>query len=214
MKEALYRSMDGKNTMGESLVDFTLAELAYYDKIRVLTGGKCHQDAKPLCFYDHNIVSEDLKAQFVKGSRKLEDLSESRKDYHPGSDGRVLDLVYPSLYPLQYGVTPVLEDIEKYYVSFDVDYAGKCKPMPKVSRDLFIKIPGRGELENLYYVRQNYQWLPSLRLVSETGNIEIKSDIKNLHSVYHKEVYQPIADIFSKMIPAFNEMLCLETVPE
>lgn len=213
-KEALSQPINGENTMRESLVDYALAELAYYDKIRELTGGQYQQGAKPLCFYGDNTVPEELKAEFVKGAKKLEDVPESRKDYHPGSDNRVLDLVHPSLYPLQYGITPVVEDMENDHVGFDVGYAGNCKPMPKVSRDMFIKFEGRNEPEEYYYISHHYQWLPSLFQVSETGNVEIKSYINNLHPVYHKELYQPIADIFSKMLPAFNEMLRLETAPE
>jgi hypothetical protein len=35
----------------------------------------------------------------------LENVPDSEKDWHPGSDGLVLDLVHPSLYPIVYGRT-------------------------------------------------------------------------------------------------------------
>ena len=40
----------------------------------------------------------------------LEDVPGSRKDWHPDSDGKVLDLVHPSLYPVVYGRSMVLRD--------------------------------------------------------------------------------------------------------
>ncbi len=46
-----------------------------------------------------------LSRRFVE-SKKLEDLFEGKFDYHPGSNNQVIDLVHPSLFPLQYG-TPI-----------------------------------------------------------------------------------------------------------
>jgi hypothetical protein len=51
-------------------------------------------------------VKEALKA----AARELEAVPEKYKDWHPGSDGKVLDLVHPSLFPLIYGRSRVLED--------------------------------------------------------------------------------------------------------
>jgi hypothetical protein len=40
---------------------------------------------------------------------ELEHVPDKHKDWHPGSNGKVLDLVHPSLYPIVYGRTRVLE---------------------------------------------------------------------------------------------------------
>jgi hypothetical protein len=51
-----------------------------------------------------------VKKALQVAARELEDIPEKHKDWHPGSDGRVLDLVHPSLFPLIYGRSRVLED--------------------------------------------------------------------------------------------------------
>src|ERR1700761_1185093 len=53
-------------------------------------------------------VSDELRASLVQAVNPLEDIPEKYKDWHPGSDGLVLDLVHPSLFPLIYGVSRVL----------------------------------------------------------------------------------------------------------
>jgi hypothetical protein len=40
----------------------------------------------------------------------LEHVPEPDHDWHPGSDGKVLDLVHPSLFPLVYGRSRILRD--------------------------------------------------------------------------------------------------------
>ena len=54
-------------------------------------------------------VPESLKLELQAAVAELEDVPDKYKDWHPGTDGKVLDLVHPSLYPLVYGHTRVLE---------------------------------------------------------------------------------------------------------
>ncbi|KAJ2933516.1 hypothetical protein H1R20_g3587, partial [Candolleomyces eurysporus] len=53
-------------------------------------------------------VSEETKLALQKAVKVLEDVPASQKDWHPGSDGKVLDLVHPSLFPLVYAKSKVL----------------------------------------------------------------------------------------------------------
>lgn len=53
-------------------------------------------------------VYPDLKAALEAAAAPLEDIPNRFKDWHPGSDGRVLDLVHPSLFPLLYGRSRIL----------------------------------------------------------------------------------------------------------
>ena len=55
-------------------------------------------------------VSEELRNALIKSVKPLEDVPSNQKDWHPGSDGKVLDLVHPSLFPLVYGVSRILTD--------------------------------------------------------------------------------------------------------
>ena len=66
--------------------------------------------------YDPGVVKSDiafspqLKAALQEAVRPLEEVPENRKDWHPGSNEQVLDLVHPSLFPLVYGRTRMLTD--------------------------------------------------------------------------------------------------------
>jgi hypothetical protein len=55
-------------------------------------------------------IAPDLKQSLKLAVQKLENVPVNNKDYHPGSDGKVLDLVHPSLFPLIYGRSRILED--------------------------------------------------------------------------------------------------------
>lgn len=55
-------------------------------------------------------ISDSIKKALQEQARKLEAIPEVYKDYHPGSNGKVLDLVHPSLFPLIYGTSRVLKD--------------------------------------------------------------------------------------------------------
>nr|CAG8993153.1 Unknown function [Penicillium sclerotiorum] len=55
-------------------------------------------------------ISDDLKKALIEAAAPLEDVPEDQKDYHPGSDQKVVDLVHPSLFPLVYGHTRILRD--------------------------------------------------------------------------------------------------------
>lgn len=213
-KEALSQPLDTGEPIREPLFDYVIEELDFYDRVREFTGNTFQIAKFDLVLFGDNCVSEKLKETFVKAAKKLEDVPEGLKDWHPGSDNRVLDLVHPSLYPLQYGVTPVVADLENDHVGFQTEYTGKCVPMPAFSRDLIYKVDGGAYFEASPTVSKDFQWLPSLFQVSKDGKVEIKSYINNLHPVHHKDLYQPIADIFSTFLPALNEMLCLELITE
>jgi len=55
-------------------------------------------------------VSESIKTALQTVVKPLEDVPENEKDWHPGSNGLVLDLVHPSLFPLVYGKTRVIKN--------------------------------------------------------------------------------------------------------
>lgn len=64
--------------------------------------------------YNGDVVKSDtavpssLKAQLQAAVQPLEEIPAWEKDWHPGSDEKVLDLVHPSLFPVVYGRTRAL----------------------------------------------------------------------------------------------------------
>jgi Protein of unknown function (DUF4246) len=67
--------------------------------VRALDGGVFKADA---------LIPHDMKEALREACRPLEDIPPQLKDWHPGSDGKVLDLVHPSLFPLIYGRSKIL----------------------------------------------------------------------------------------------------------
>ena len=53
-------------------------------------------------------IPESVRSALNEAVHPLENIPECEKDWHPGSDGTVLDLVHPSLFPLVYGRSRIL----------------------------------------------------------------------------------------------------------
>jgi hypothetical protein len=93
----------------QKMVDWVIDELRYKSKIFKKTGA--------VSIFNRDVVKSDLAIpQGIRESlkvavRKLENIPEVFKDYHPGSDRKVLDLVHPSLFPLIYGRNCVLGNL-------------------------------------------------------------------------------------------------------
>ena len=109
-------------------------------------------------------VSESIKLALQSAIERLESVPEAQKDWHPGSDGKVLDLVHPSLYPLVYGKTKVLPVGSK--VTTLVDCISRCgegeviptpiRTEPKDTRPYYDYLP-----RNTYDpYSTKFQWLP------------------------------------------------------
>ena len=117
----------------------------------------------------------------------LESIPESEKDWHPGSDGLVLDLVHPSLYPIVYGRT-----------------MGKD---PESATASVLVAPTFGQ-DASQFVSKRFQWLPSDFFVDHDGKVTLTSPyINNVHPTRHKELYSVIPGILQCAIPMFERVL-------
>ena len=94
--------------MTESMIIWCIDELRYKSKEFQETGA--------VTAYDGDIVKSDvvvppsLQHALKASAAPLEDVPEMYRDWHPGSDNTVLDLVHPSLFPVVYGRTKILRD--------------------------------------------------------------------------------------------------------
>ncbi|KZV88675.1 hypothetical protein EXIGLDRAFT_839044 [Exidia glandulosa HHB12029] len=85
-------------------VDYVLDELAGYTAMRDEETGievSCHDKI----WQSDSLIPQNLQDDLKDAVRFVEDVPEGDKDWHPRSNGLVLDLVHPSLYPLVYGRT-------------------------------------------------------------------------------------------------------------
>ncbi|ANZ75079.1 BA75_02687T0 [Komagataella pastoris] len=177
----------------EAIWKFVFEELAWYEKYAEETGFTAGPNENVL--FSDSALDDDFRKSLKKSVyEKLEDVPEDSKDWHPGSDNQVLDLVHPSLYPLQYGKTLVVT--EKGY---------------EVSKMIVTKeIPKYTHYYGKDFLSENYQWLPSIFHVSkENGeyDVNIQSYINNLDPVKYGSLYPLISSVFAKAIPGLNLLL-------
>ncbi len=102
------------------MMDYCIAELRHKTEIFkqmgavvVFDGGVVKSDFS---------VPEELRQALKVAVKPLEDVPDKKKDWHPHSSEKVLDLVHPSLFPLVYGQSRVLHDS---VVTLD-DYIQRC----------------------------------------------------------------------------------------
>jgi hypothetical protein len=112
------------------MVDYCLEELKYkaneYKKtgiIRVFHGDVVKSDS---------VISQDLQEVLKKAVAPLENVPENMKDWHPGSNNIVLDLVHPSLYPLIYGRSRIVAgETLDLRTGISMSGAGEIVPTPR-----------------------------------------------------------------------------------
>lgn len=141
-------------------------------------------------------VSETLHRELRDAVQPLLEQPDDGKDWHPGSEGQVLDLVHPSLFPLVFGRTRVLMDggtVPLDLSNTDLFDTGKIAPQQSSAA-------GRAS--------RRFQWLPcEVHFKEDTRtDVEITSYINNLHPS-NKKAYAAIEKIISLAIPAWNEVL-------
>lgn len=187
----------------QDVIDYAFAELAFFETLKTQTGDRfqaaCHESIY-VSVDGVMVVDEALKRVFKTEAFRLleEGVSESQKDWHPHTNNQVLDLVHPSLYPLQYGLTPVVQpDGSTAPVAFDATAIRSVKPLVET-----------------FGLSERFQWLPSIFSLGADGAVTIGSYINNLHPEKHQTLYQPLADIFSRCLPGLKACLSLALSPE
>jgi hypothetical protein len=151
------------------------------------------------------LIPQSLKDRLVAGVAKLENVPESEKDWHPRSNGQVLDLLHPSLYPIVYGRTLAYPE-----GCTDRD-ASQLKVLPPP--ELPDARPVWGRVSN-YHISQKFQWLPTDFLVSDDGSsVKSVNYINNLHPDRHADLHKAIEDIIATYIPLFEHVLT-DSIPQ
>ncbi|OAX83266.1 hypothetical protein ACJ72_02377 [Emergomyces africanus] len=197
------------DTVIESMVDWVFEELRVRAEIFEDTGAVTVFDIGVV--KSDSAVEEQVREELKAAVASLENVPEAEKDYHPGSDGQVLNLVHPSLFPLVYGQTRAWaglelsrEDCLRHFPT------GKPIPIP-LEIDSTSKIKtrfGSTGLSKIY--SRKFQWLPCE--VDVTGWDEkrcttITSYINNLHPEKHKDLYAVIEKVIACAIPLWGTTL-------
>jgi hypothetical protein len=151
-----------------------------------------------------SIVDEELRLALIHAAKPLEEIpnGDRLKDWHPGSDGKVLNLVHPSLFPLVYGRTKVRShgeiELKDCLVAAG---SGEVAPQPDVEET--------SRSSSFYYARQSrlwsnkFQWLPSeIKFVGD--EVKITSYINNLHPLRHEHLYSVVEKFVAKALPLWS----------
>ncbi|BGO97415.1 hypothetical protein NBRC10513v2_004765 [Rhodotorula toruloides] len=168
----------------EKMVDYVIDELALHDEKLKQTNGIATS-----CFtgiYESDtLIPADLRQELAQAVLELEKNPPfGEPDWHPGSNEQVLDLVHPSLFPLVYGKSLVLDADGP---STRIAEAPNTDGWPRSSK--------------------KYAWLPSDFDVDCDGKVTISSYINNLHPIRHAKLYPIVSRVFERFVPLFESVL-------
>ncbi|KAF7328803.1 hypothetical protein MVEN_02509200 [Mycena venus] len=184
--------------MTKKMVDYVLDELTGYAKIADNERG-IERGCFDAIWYSDKLISKDVTERLKIAVSVLENVPETEKDWHPGSNNQVLDLVHPSLYCIVYGRTDAY-----------------LPDKPRVSENLFpMIVPTFNEGTDEWSVQvvdwsisTAYCWLPSDFSIGKDGSVKLVSPyINNLNPAKHQSLYRIIEEVLSGFIPMFDRVL-------
>ncbi|MFD3992873.1 DUF4246 domain-containing protein [Streptomyces sp. NPDC058583] len=162
----------------EAQVRYVLAELAHYAALRDPRTG-VEVSAVDGVWHSDTLIDDKLKARLSEAVQVLEQVPDADKDWHPGSDGQVLDLVHPSLFCLVKDVSGAPERAWK-------------NPTNHYSKHEF---------------SEQFQWLPTDVDVDDEGEVAFRSYVNNVHPEAHRELAAVLPDLFARMRPLLENVL-------
>ncbi|MEV5987520.1 DUF4246 domain-containing protein [Streptomyces sp. NPDC052051] len=162
----------------EAQVRYVLAELAHYAALRDPRTG-VEVSAVDGVLQSDTLIDDTLRSRLREAVRVLEEVPEDEQDWHPGSDGQVLDLVHPSLFCLVREASGAPEQAWR-------------NPTDHSSRHEF---------------SEKFQWLPTDVDVSDDGDVTFRSYVNNVHPETHRELASVLPDLFARLRPLLENVL-------
>ncbi|MCB5181919.1 DUF4246 domain-containing protein [Streptomyces antimicrobicus] len=162
----------------EAQVRYVLDELRHYAALRDERTG-IEVSAVDGVWQSDTLIDDALTSRLREAVRILEEVPEAEKDWHPGSDGQVLDLVHPSLFCLVRDVSGPHETAWQ-------------NPTDDYSKHEF---------------SEKFQWLPTDVDVSDDGEVTFRSYVNNVHPEDHRALSSVLPDLFGRMRPLLENVL-------
>ncbi|MER7822545.1 DUF4246 domain-containing protein [Streptomyces sp. NPDC096097] len=162
----------------EAQVRYVLAELVHYAALRDGRTG-VEVSAADGVWHSDTLIDDKLRDRLREAVRVLEEVPEAELDWHPGSDGQVLDLVHPSLFCLVREASGAPERAWR-------------NPTDRYSK---------------YEFSEQFQWLPTDVDVSDDGAVTFRSYVNNVHPEHHRELAAVLPDLFGRMLPLLENVL-------
>ncbi|KAH6880363.1 hypothetical protein B0T10DRAFT_519294 [Thelonectria olida] len=202
----------------ETMADACFKELNKKAEIYERTGLIPVMDYAASVIKSDTILTNDLKEALKTAVTALEHVPEPRQDWKPGSDGKVLNLIDPSLWPLVYGSSKISSD-KRIPLHSCIDYSGMGAIIPEPVKPR-LEDP---ELRPQYFdpdddpdefraISTRFQWLPcDVNLTG--GRPRIESYINSLHPFQHANLYSVIETFIEKSLPAWD-IVCRSSLEE
>ncbi|KAJ1991378.1 hypothetical protein GGI25_001696 [Coemansia spiralis] len=207
-------------------LDYVFDELEYYALLQDPDNGIRLSPVDQVWISD-SLIDEQTEKEVKRYAAILENVPERLKDWHPNSGNQVLNLVHPSLFPLIYSRSMLLDKpISSPKAALDLKAFGSCPGSLSGWRDAVRKhfqpsdsdkpeptyyVPQKNNRNSSYYIEgftsEKFCWLPTEFNVDESGHTEIKSYINNLHPVKHAVFYPTIAKVFEKFVPLLEQVV-------
>lgn len=159
------------------------------------------------------LVSSELQDELRNAFDKLKADQGASPDWHPKSGDMVQDLLHPSMYPLVYGRSRVLNEevvgvndaINKWAGKGEVIATDDYQPGPN---DRYRYGIGGGVVPPNFW-SDTYQWLPSNVAFQDDGSVKFLSYINNLHPDRYPNIYRIIEKLVQTVLPAWDQCLAL-----
>jgi hypothetical protein len=197
----------------DAMFHWCVQELRDKAKIFERNGMVAIFDAAACAVKSDSIVPDELKGALREAVALLENVPDREKDWHPGSDEKVLDLVHPSLWPLMYGHSRIVTD--KLITLEDcLQACGRGELVPAIVGKAGNRATGDTNVNswNFFQARERgplrlwskkFQWLPC-DVELDGAKAKIISYINNLHPVEHAKLYPIIERFIEKALPLWD----------
>ena len=219
-KEKAYFRRDGKGTVRYAVEECQWLHRNHCNSSTFGNIATIHKNGFVLA-KDDNLIknNEAFRISFMNDVRRLENDELAQKStiaLHPRYSKVVTQLVHPSMYAYEKGVTHVLPNVGAEATSMPpfASFLGRQgvvnqdRPLYNVKERMNHSYPHL--VEKTAAQCSNFQWLPSEFVVSTKGNkktCHIQSYINNLHPVHYKGLYDQIGELFVEALPMLEQIL-------
>lgn len=162
----------------QAQIRYVLDELTHYAALRDARTG-VEVSAVDGVWQSDTLVDEQLRERLRAAVQVLEQVPDAERDWHPGSEGQVLDLVHPSLFCLVREVSGAPEETWR-------------NPTSRYSK---------------YEFSEKFQWLPTDVDVRADGDVAFRSYVNNVHPEKHRELAAVLPEVFARMRPLLENVL-------
>ncbi|KAG8949550.1 hypothetical protein FRC04_008483 [Tulasnella sp. 424] len=191
------KSINEDERLSEAEIDYILAELAGYDKMRDESTGI--QQSCFTGFYESDtLIPKQLRQRLLEAVKPLEDVPEEQKDWRPQSNNQILDLVDPSLYCGVYGRT-LTARLHK-----DCGDGGSTKVGQLKHKSNAAHVWERAE----WALSKRFTWIPTDFNIAKGGrSAKAVSYINNINPSRHSDLHKVVEEVVARFSFLWDRVL-------